>query len=114
MFVKRPYNKMKLGIQAGFNLVSEAGNLLDAFITDLLAKKVVHMAFHVSAKVAAWLILAKDNPVSIYKDFKRIALGDPEGPAELLRDHHTAQIVDTANNSGTFHCIFLSASIYWR
>ena len=45
------------------------------------------------------------SALRVRENFQRVALPDPQRAADLLRNHHAPQIVDSSHNSRGFHTI---------
>ena len=54
-----------------------------------------------------------DLTVVAGKNFQWVALADAQGAADFLGNDHTTQVIDSSNDSGSFHNSTLSLSVWF-
>ena len=54
-----------------------------------------------------------DLAVVAGENFQRVTLADAQGAADFLWNDHTTQVIDSSNDSGSFHNSTLSLSVWF-
>ena len=68
-----------------------------------LAQAVADLSGEVRDLPDGGILFEDELPVLVCEDLQRVALADAHGAADLLGDHHPAQVVDAPHDSGCLH-----------